>query len=239
MNIYWLEKTADDVPAHNRWLSAGETQCLSRLRFAKRRNDWRLGRWTAKHAVAAHLNLPSDLHSLANIEIRAAPSGAPEVFLFDQLAPVAISLSHSARAAMCTIARAGVRHGCDVEVIEPRSHTFVIDYFTLNEQALVERTSKDERPRLVTLLWSAKESALKALHVGLQLDTNSVEVIPLPATPEDINGRRDPCPIPLQPSGPDGWRPLQVSFPDAKVFRGWWRDADQMIRSVVSAPEGC
>ncbi len=88
---------------------------------------------------------------------------------------------------MCVVAPAGVSLGCDLEVIEPRSAAFVTDYFTRNEQALVERTSKEERPRLVTLLWSAKESALKALHVGLRLDTNSVEVLSLDALkPEDI-----------------------------------------------------
>ncbi len=35
MNVYWLEQTADDVPADNQWLSAGEIQCLSRMQFAK------------------------------------------------------------------------------------------------------------------------------------------------------------------------------------------------------------
>jgi 4'-phosphopantetheinyl transferase len=239
MDVYWVEQTANDVPADNQWLSAGERQCLIRLRIPKRRTDWRLGRWTAKRAVAAHLNLPSDLHSLANIEIRAAPSGAPEVFLFDQPAPVTISLSHTAQAAMCAIARPGVGLGCDVELIEPRSNAFVSDYFTPNEQALVERTSEDERPRLVNLLWSAKESALKALHVGLRLDTNCVEVHPLDALKvEDNKDQRDPCPISLLTSGPYGWHPLQVSFADAKVFHGWWRDADRMIRSVICDPEG-
>jgi 4'-phosphopantetheinyl transferase len=238
MDVYWVEQTANDVPADNQWLSAGERQCLIRLRIPKRRTDWRLGRWTAKHAVAAHLNLPSDLHSLANIEIRAAPSGAPEVFLFDQPAPVTISLSHTAQAAMCAIARAGFRLGCDLEVIEPRSNAFVSDYFTPNEQALVERTAEHERPRLINLLWSAKESALKALHVGLRLDTNCVEVHPLDALKvEDNKDQRDPCPISLLTSGPYGWHPLQVSFADAKVFHGWWRDADQMIRSVICDPE--
>jgi hypothetical protein len=36
------------VPAENDWLSAIEGVCLNSMRFAKRRNDWRLGRWTAK-----------------------------------------------------------------------------------------------------------------------------------------------------------------------------------------------
>ena len=67
MNVYWLEQTDADVPAENQWLSAGEIFFLGRLRFARRLNDWRLGRWTAKRALAACLNMPGDLHALANI----------------------------------------------------------------------------------------------------------------------------------------------------------------------------
>src|SRR5208283_2826825 len=96
MDVYWLEQTEADVPAENQWLSAGEMLCLAGLRFAKRRTDWRLGRWTAKRALAAHLNLPADLSALANIEIQAATSGAPEVYLLNQPASVTISLSHRA-----------------------------------------------------------------------------------------------------------------------------------------------
>ena len=47
------------------------------MRFAKRRADWQLGRWTAKHAVAACLQLPADLPSLASIEVRPSPVRRP------------------------------------------------------------------------------------------------------------------------------------------------------------------
>ena len=57
----------------------------------------------------------------ATIEIRAASSGAPEVFLHDEPAPIAISLSHSAGTALCTIAPLGINFGCDLEMIEPRT----------------------------------------------------------------------------------------------------------------------
>src|SRR6476469_10047436 len=79
--VYWLEQTQADVPAENDWLSARESVCLSGLRVAKRRADWRLGRWTAKCAVASFLNLSMDAQDLAQIEIRPASSGAPEIFI--------------------------------------------------------------------------------------------------------------------------------------------------------------
>ncbi len=234
MDVYWLEQTEADVPAEDQWLGVQEKQCLSGMRFAKRRADWQLGRWTAKRTLAAHLNLPSDLPSLANVEIRAAASGAPEAFLFNQPASVTISLSHSTGTAMCVVAPAGVNLGCDLEFIEPRSDAFVADYFTANEQALIGQASATERPRLVNLIWSAKESALKALREGLRLDTNCMDVRPvdlLTSDPED--SLPNPAPLPLLTSAPNGWRPLRVSFRKRTVFSGWWREERQLIRSVV------
>jgi hypothetical protein len=57
MNVHWLEQTEADVPAENDWLSANEAVCLNSMRFAKRRNDWRLGRGTAKCVLSITLRL--------------------------------------------------------------------------------------------------------------------------------------------------------------------------------------
>ena len=181
MKVYWLEQTEPDVPGVKEWLSAKERVQLNALRFAKRRADWQLGRWTAKHAVAACLQLPADLHNLAKIEVRPGPSGAPETFLGNKWAPVTISLSHRAGRAVCAVAPDRSALGCDLEVIEPHSDAFIADYFATEEQALVARAAPADRPWLVTLLWSAKESALKALRAGLRLDTRGVIVTPVDA----------------------------------------------------------
>ncbi len=217
--VYWLEQTLADVPAENDWLSARESVRLSSLSFAKRRADWRLGRWTAKCAVASFVNLPTDAQGLAQIEIRPASSGAPEVFIANKPGAVAVSISHSSGAAVCAVAMPGVELGCDQEVIEARSDAFVTDYFTESEQALVARVSAAERSRLVTLLWSAKESALKALREGLRLDTRSVAVSP-------INGAFNL----------NGWSPLQVRYADGRSFHGWWQQGHGIVRTLVANP---
>src|SRR5271169_240842 len=136
MQVYWLERTESDVPQANDWLSAGERIRFNRLRFAKRRGDWRLGRWTAKHAIASCLNLPVSISDLARIEILPAPTGAPEAFVDNVPAPVTISISHRNGMALCSIAPSGVDLGCDLEIIEPRSEAFAADYFTPEEQEL-------------------------------------------------------------------------------------------------------
>lgn len=221
MDLYWLEQTESDVPDPNDWLGPHETACLAAMRFLKRRSDWRLGRWTAKQALAACLNLPTNLPALASLEIRAAPSGAPEVFLHGQPADVAISLSHRAGTAMCTVGPHGSNFGCDLEMVEPRSPAFVDNYFTADEQALIADTPPPERSLLLALLWSAKESALKALRVGLRLDTRCMSVKPSHVT---------------HPLATDLtiWHPLSIRYSSTQTFSGWWRVETDLVRTVVS-----
>lgn len=218
MEVQWLEQTETDVPADNDWLCESEILCLNRLRFTKRRDDWRLGRWTAKRALALRFALPALPQILAKIEIRPAPSGAPVLFFENKLAATTISLSHRNGRAVCALAPRSVQLGCDLELSEPHSEAFIADYFTAEEQLLVAKASAAERSRLLALLWSAKESALKALHAGLRLDTRLVIVGLVAAF--DLNG----------------WFPLRVRYTDRQVFHGWWRSANGTVRTLVANP---
>jgi 4'-phosphopantetheinyl transferase len=214
--IHWLTQTSLQLPNGEAWLTAGEQAALARLHVAKRRNDWLLGRWTAKRAVAAHLGC---MNHLARLEIRAAQSGAPEAFLDGRAAPLALSLSHAAGRGLCAVTAAGVALGCDLERIEPRSRAFVADYFTDEEQSAIAAAPASDRDDIITLLWSAKESALKALREGLRLDTRSVAAT--------IVGE---CAF-------DGWSPLSVHHADSgRTFRGWWRRDGGCVMTIVADP---
>jgi 4'-phosphopantetheinyl transferase len=283
--VYWLEQSASDVAAGNGWLAAGERLCLDRLRFAKRRDDWRLGRWTAKRAVAACLGLPADPATLAKIEIVTTTTGAPEVVLDDELriadsrleedgaAPncqsptanwrLAISLSHCSGMALCVVADGGARVGCDLELIDAHSAAFLRDYFTAGERATVDRAPRESQSLLATLLWSAKESAVKALGIGLRLDPRCLEVSLASALPLAAEKTwRESCPVPLPQaascklqasSGKRAqlpassahlavcslplWRPPQIAMEGTPDFLGWWRavDGDRRLRTVAFA----
>jgi 4'-phosphopantetheinyl transferase len=234
VNLYWLEQTAADMPAENDWLSPAEAMQFGGLRFPKRRGDWRLGRWTAKRAVAAHLNLSADASALAVVKIRAAPDGAPEVFLAGQPAAITISLSHCAGTAICAVMPSLAAVGCDLERIEPRSNSFFEDYFTPEEQAMVLRMPEAARPWLLTLLWSAKESALKALRVGLRANTRSVAVSLSDSVREHTEGKEFvPDPLEIRQSQ---WSPLQAVCDNGKVFPGWWRRDGSSMYTVVADP---
>jgi 4'-phosphopantetheinyl transferase len=258
MKVYWLEKTGSDVPdapvaAPNgrtarpglEWLNRRELEQFDAMRFAKRRGEWRLGRWTAKQAVAACLGLPTDFPTLVHIEVRPASSGAPQVFVGNKWAPVTISISHRAGRAVCAVAPGPGALGCDLELIEPHSEAFIADYFTIEEQSLVARASAEDQPALVTLLWSAKESALKALHAGLRLDTRSVIVTPTDGLgnpskewEDDTLGLNVPHPDFPLPScdAVAGWHPLQVCHVRDRTFLGWWQQSGDLLRTMVAAP---
>lgn len=221
LEIYWLQQASADVPVENDWLSSDEAAHLKGLRFAKRRTDWRLGRWTAKLAVSLYLSGPRHTQALANIEVRPAPSGAPEVFIANQPVGMPISLSHSAGVALCALVPCRTALGCDVEAIEPRSNAFVADYFTAEEQAMVASVPEADRPVLVTLIWSAKESALKALQHGLRLDTRTIAVEAVVTSSIRRLYRL--------------WCPLIVRTATGEVFFGWWRRAGSLIFTLVAS----
>lgn len=224
MTLYWIEQSESDTPSSDNWLTASELSQLGGMRVPKRQADWRLGRWTAKLAVAAWINRSSGGSELfRRIELRVQPSGAPEVFLDGDRLAATISLSHSSGVAMCALAPGEAALGCDLELIEPRSGAFVSDYFTAEEQGQVTCASPPDRSLLATLIWSSKESALKALGEGLRLDTRSVTVsfVGQPFASFEQN---------------EDWRALVVAAGAGCVFRGWWRTDRTFVRTVVAEP---
>ena len=238
MSLYWLQLTADELPAGTDWLSPGEAATLTGIRLPKRRADWLLGRWTAKCATALYLKRPLQHGSLAQIEIRASASGAPEVFCPDQVEPIQISISHRERVGLCVVAPFGTAIGCDVELIEPHTDAFVADYFTPEERTMIACSSSCEKQLLISLLWSAKESALKALRAGLRFDTRSVAVN-LQDKSFDESGQSLADERPAEKSPIDsrsGWRALQVRHFEGQTFQGWWQEQERIVRTVVAVP---
>ncbi len=216
VDVFWLEQRHFDVPLSDEWFSLTEMAHLAGLKFPKRRADWRLGRWTAKRAVANLLGVRGDLRT---IEIVADATGAPAVLVSGEPAGVKLSLSHREGVAVCALTEETAALGCDLELIEPRSDAFLADYFTPNEQALVLAARPQDHPLWMALLWSAKESALKAIGEGLRMDTRSVEV-----TQVETDG--------------DGslWRSLRVHSEVGAMFEGWWYAAEGLVRTLVARP---
>ena len=213
--LFWLTQTLAEVPENDDWLSSGETARLSRMRFPKRRDDWRLGRWTAKKAVCSCC--PEDVPGVTSLEIRSAEDGAPEVFWSGRLLNVSISISHSQGRGFCVVCPGSLALGCDLEFIEPREEQFAEDYFTPGERDFLIRVPDSERVPVLNLLWSAKETMLKALRQGLRRDTRSVAV---------SAGGWDCA---------DGWRRWMGRCLESRlVFHGWWRREGAFVYTMAA-----
>ena len=217
--MWWLAHGEHEVPPSLGWLSLHEGKHLASIRFTKRRNEYLTRRWTAKQAIATVLEIDRTPASLARIEVRHRPSGAPYVHLDGRAAEVDVSLSDRAGWAVCLVGPPGSAEsgtlGIDLEVVEPRSDEFVADCVTSAELEHVKGlTDLDRRHEAANLIWSAKEAALKVQQVGLRVDTRTVEV--------QLRGERRP----------DGWSPMNVTGAAGRM-PGWWRRDGAFVLTIA------
>jgi len=214
MKVHCLTQHLHDLPDHENWLTRQEAEVLAGLKFPRRRRDWLLGRWTAKAALNRFQPVAGG--PLTDWQVEADAEGAPMILKQGQKTEIPVSLSHRRNRALCALAEMTMRLGCDLETVEMRSRSFEETFFTDSELAMLEQQPASDRVRLVTLIWSAKESALKALHTGLKADTRRVIV--------------RSC-----SSDSSVWNSLEVEDSlDGGVFHGWWCDFDGMVMTVLS-----
>ncbi len=209
----WLAVCETAVPTDDEWLTGPEAARLAAMRFTKRRLESRLGRWTAKQAVAGALRLQTGAPDTGQVSIVNAPDGAPEAFVDGEPIGIAISMTDRAGWAVCITLPGAASVGCDLELVEPRSAAFVADYFTPPEQAAV--AAADNHDLMANAIWSAKESALKVLRTGLRRATRSVEVT-------------------LDGDG-NGWHPLEVVAAEGDRFPGWWIRFGEFVLTVAAS----
>lgn len=183
--------------------------------------------------------------------------------------PMSISLSHTDDHAMCAIVANGsdqiqaslLLHtdsagqefvGADIEQIERRTWLFVEDYFTTEEIEQVKNTPAVLQDTIITAIWSAKEAVLKALHLGLTVDTRAVSCVMRwePAThevPRSLrirNGYRTSLGYPIYESA--SWADFHAKC-EPKLFRnchgvdahhleisGWWTALDGFTLTIAS-----
>ena len=252
--IHWLLQSLDSSPeiaggvAPAGVLCDAEQQRLSTLKVDKRRRDWLLGRWTAKHLAQGYLAQSTGaVPALDEIQIANADDGAPYCLLRGseppQRLPVSLAISHSHGHAFCALCHeseidvtpvvpgdttgqipTGPRWslGCDIEWIEHREQSFVSDFFTAQEIRDVMGTPVEHRDCRVTAIWSAKESVLKSLRTGLRIDTRRIE-----------------CRFAQDDWLPREWSPLTVmidaglveQFPG--VWYAWWQVQEGFVLTMA------
>jgi phosphopantetheinyl transferase len=233
--------------AAQRFLSAAERQRLAQMRFPKRREEWLLGRWTAKEllrlSMGAYQRVPLPAISVCN-----DPDGAPYLAVEGEgRLATSLSISHRAGRAFCALSPVvSPAIGADIERVEPRSRAFVEDFFTAGEADRVRACAPATRDVFVNVIWSAKEAVLKALRQGLRLDTRRVEIrhvagldAPAAAAPET----QHPPLVALRRAGTGdegpAWRAIDVAseVPGALRIAACWRpEGDSVLTLAVVWP---
>lgn len=242
--IYWLVQSTSAHPGLEGGqlplglLSASELERFHALRTPKRRHDWLLGRWTAKHLVQQFLAETTDQRlALDSIEIKNEEDGSPFVELHAQQPAhhpardaaatrqrlaACLTISHCEEWAFCAVTAQVI--GADIERIRPRAWNFVETFFTDAEARQVQAAAPATRDTLTTAIWSAKEAALKAVKLGLTVDTRRVE-----------------CQFDLDQPAAGTWAPLKVTYTPAAhasaAMHGWWSLRDGFVLTIVGPDE--
>jgi 4'-phosphopantetheinyl transferase len=211
--VGWLIRSGADVPPGDAWLGVAERDALAGLPRARRRADWRLGRWAAKAALGSWLSV-----NAARVAVLAAPDGAPEAWVDGRRAAVSVSISHRGGRALVAVADAPGVVGCDLERVEPRSGAFVREWLAPAEQGLLAAHDPGARPRLANLCWTAKEAVAKVRREGLRLDLRRAVAAPAGAAAAD-----------------GAWRALRVDG-DGAPTAGWWRADPDWVMAIASEP---
>jgi len=242
--IDWLVQSVAAHPALSRGvapaglLSEREQKLLAALRIGKRRRDWLIGRWTAKHLLQAYIERQTGIRPPLNtLTVANDPDGAPRAIL-DLRIPILdcdldlkskiqnlkLSVSHCNGSAFCALTDTpDLRIGADIERVERRSAQFAEDYFTAHELDQVRAAQPASRDTMVTLIWSAKEAALKALRLGLTVDTRSVICsFGIPEHVDDWIGFDIACDRRL------------LGLPSAPVLTGWWRQMSSYVLTLAA-----
>ena len=197
--IYWHIQDFKNLPKNDNWLSEREKEIQDNMRFAKRRSEWRLGRWVVKNALLRYLSIP-----LSEIEVLSHENGAPKLIIKRKTNKLALSISHRENKAICAFSEHFDFIGCDLEFIEPRSTLFINDYFTPDEINYIDLHTQD-KDLLANLIWSAKESVTKVLQSGLNLDTREINVHRITLPHDQL------------------WGDLEMVLKNKSIFKGSWR----------------
>lgn len=219
--IFWKYQLMQDIPDDQSWLSESELKQYQQFRFPKRQKDWLSGRFVGKSLIKAVV-FEADSILLNQLTIQNEPGGAPYPQYNQSRLNGSLSLSHRdsfAAAAWCN--DEDVTIGIDLEAIETKSTGFIEDYFSKGEAEVVLTLPVEQRDVAASLLWSGKEAILKALKIGLRVDTRKL-IIEVP----DIKRK-------------ESWSKLTVleSPGGADNFQLFWKCIGDLIISLAIKSE--
>ncbi len=201
----------------DKYFSLEEQAEYSRFKVIKRQYEWISSRIISKKMIKQILK--GEKLNLPDIRIKKEETGQPYIYISGQgRLEGKFSLSHSNGYVFCGYSPSKeLIFGLDLEKIEVRSLEFVQDYFTSREIERYQSLDGNDKEEYTTMVWSAKESVLKTLGLGLSIDTRKVEIIPS----EDS-------------SRLTGWNSSLVKLENKMNFmlNVYWQKIDGFIRTI-------
>ncbi|MBO9513590.1 MAG: 4'-phosphopantetheinyl transferase superfamily protein [Variovorax sp.] len=159
----------DAAPADTDCLSQAERDRAARFVFARDRERFVAAHVALRQVLAAHTAIEA-----SRLEFVAGASGKPALV---RPAGVPFNLSHSHSVALIAIGTGAADIGIDVEVLRPMpdAEAMAASYFTAAEQRALAAVPPALRDRAFLTCWTRKEACLKAVGLGLGVDTRSFE----------------------------------------------------------------
>lgn len=159
----------DAPPADTGCLSRAERDRAGRFVFARDRE-----RFVAAHVALRQLLSSHTGVAASELEFVQGEAGKPSLV---RPAGVQFNLSHSKSVALIAIGTADVEIGVDVEVVRPMpdAQAMAASYFTEAEQRALAALPPARRERAFLTCWTRKEACLKAIGLGLGVDTRTFE----------------------------------------------------------------
>jgi phosphopantetheine--protein transferase-like protein len=173
-------RNADENDFLSSLLSNEEISEYKSKKVPKRASEWLAGRAALKRSIQRlYQRYGNTVPAASKISILQDDQGKPMARVHGTEANLIgdLSISHSNGLAVACAAAAGssVGLGIDIEKVEPRTESWINDYFS-NDEIDALKTSKDKWISS-TKMWSLKEAALKAFGTGLRVDLRNISIL--------------------------------------------------------------
>lgn len=159
----------DAPPADTGCLSQAERDRAARFVFARDRERYIAAHVALRQILSSHTGVAA-----SQLEFVQGEAGKPALV---QPAGVQFNMSHSKGVALVAIGSGEAEIGVDVEVLRPMpdAEAMAASYFTEAEQRALAAVPPALRERAFLTCWTRKEACLKAIGLGLGVDTRTFE----------------------------------------------------------------
>lgn len=149
------------------WLPTSSREKLRKISVTSARLQSAAGEILARYAVCKHTGLNN-----SEINIQVGPKGKPFIA---GAAAIQFNLSHSGKYVACIVYPG--KAGIDIERVRSVNYRVAERYFTNQEYESMQLLDEPEKLRHFFVLWTLKESFLKAIGTGLTRSLGSFTVV--------------------------------------------------------------